>query len=49
MIEHNLASEAELKEIDNKVAAVVEEAVKFAESSPEPSPKDLHRYIFAED
>ena len=49
MIEKNLATAAELKEIDDKVTAVVEEAVKFAESSPEPSPSDLHRYIFAED
>ena len=49
MIEHNLATESELEEIDNQVAALVDEAVKFAESSPEPNPQDLHRYIFAED
>ena len=49
MIEQDLASEAELKEIDQKITALVEDAVKFAESSPEPSPSDLHRYIFAED
>lgn len=49
MIEQNLATAAQLKEIDNQVTATVEEAVKFAESSPEPNPNDLHRYIFAED
>ncbi len=49
MTEKNLASAAELKEIDNKITALIDEAVKFAESSPEPSPSDLHRYIFAED
>jgi len=49
LTEKGLATAAELKEIDNKVQATVNEAVKFAESSPEPNPADLHRYIFAED
>ena len=49
MTEQNLASAAQLKEIDNKITTLVDEAVKFAQSSPEPSPNDLHRYIFAED
>ena len=49
MTEQNLASVAELKEINSKIAALVDEAVEFAQSSPEPSPSDLHRYIFAED
>jgi pyruvate dehydrogenase E1 component alpha subunit len=49
MIEQSLATEAELKEIDNKVKATVEEAVSFAENSPEPDPQHLRRYIFAED
>ncbi|MEL4895960.1 pyruvate dehydrogenase (acetyl-transferring) E1 component subunit alpha [Crocosphaera sp. Alani8] len=49
LIEHNLASQSELDEIKQKVQAKVDDAVKFAEESPEPDPKDLYRYIFAED
>lgn len=48
LTEKGLATEAELKEIDRKVQATVDEAVKFAEDSPEPDPAELHRYIFAE-
>ncbi len=44
----NLATAAELKAIEDKVKAIVEDAVQFAESSPEPDPAELYRYIFAE-
>ena len=43
-----LATPAELKAIEDKIKAVVEDALKFAESSPEPNPAELYRYIFAE-
>jgi pyruvate dehydrogenase E1 component alpha subunit len=49
LVEQNLATEAELKAIENKIQAVVDESVTFAESSPEPDPNELYRYIFAED
>ncbi|MUG93814.1 pyruvate dehydrogenase (acetyl-transferring) E1 component subunit alpha [Scytonema sp. UIC 10036] len=49
LVEQNLASSEELKDIDHKVQQVIDEAVKFAESSPEPSPNELHRFVFAED
>ncbi|MGK7885017.1 MAG: pyruvate dehydrogenase (acetyl-transferring) E1 component subunit alpha [Crocosphaera sp.] len=49
LIEHNLANQSELDEITQKVQAYVDDAVKFAEESPEPDPKELYRYIFAED
>ena len=49
LIEHNLANQSELDEIKQKVQASVDDAVKFAEESPEPDPKELYRYIFAED
>ncbi len=49
LIEHNLVNQSELDEIKQKVQASVDEAVKFAEESPEPDPKELYRYIFAED
>lgn len=49
LIEQNLADENELKAIGKKVQAIVDEAVKFAEESPEPASEELYRYIFAED
>ncbi|MBW4495724.1 MAG: pyruvate dehydrogenase (acetyl-transferring) E1 component subunit alpha [Oscillatoria princeps RMCB-10] len=49
LTEQNLANSDELKAIEKKVQATVDDAVKFAESSPEPDPRELYRYIFAED
>lgn len=49
LTEQNLADQQELKAIDRKIQQVIDEAVKFAESSPEPDPSELHRFVFAED
>jgi pyruvate dehydrogenase E1 component alpha subunit len=49
LTEQNLADQEQLKAIDRKIQATVEEAVKFAEESPEPDPSELYRFIFAED
>ncbi|MDJ0688134.1 MAG: pyruvate dehydrogenase (acetyl-transferring) E1 component subunit alpha [Xenococcaceae cyanobacterium MO_188.B32] len=49
LTKQNLATKEELKEIDNKIQAQINDAVEFAESSPEPDPSELRRYIFAED
>ncbi|MBD2091953.1 pyruvate dehydrogenase (acetyl-transferring) E1 component subunit alpha [Microcoleus sp. FACHB-1515] len=49
LTENNLASAEELKAIDRKITALVEEAVQFAIESPEPDPADLYKYVFAED
>ena len=49
LIQQNLADEGELKAIDKKIQAVIDEAVKCAETSPEPDPRELYRFIFAED
>jgi pyruvate dehydrogenase E1 component alpha subunit len=49
MTQYNLATEEELKAIEKKIQAVVDDAVQFALDSPEPDPKDLYRYVFAED
>lgn len=49
LLEQNLATEAELKDIERKIQGIIEEAVKFAETSPEPDPSELYRFIFAED
>ncbi|MUL35964.1 pyruvate dehydrogenase (acetyl-transferring) E1 component subunit alpha [Gloeocapsopsis dulcis] len=48
LTEQNLASQEELKQIEQKIQQEINEAVKFAESSPEPDPNELYRYIFAE-
>ncbi|MEM9151827.1 MAG: pyruvate dehydrogenase (acetyl-transferring) E1 component subunit alpha [Cyanobacteria bacterium P01_F01_bin.3] len=49
LLEQNLASEADLKSIQSKITDVVEDALTFAEESPNPDPADLYKYIFAED
>ncbi|ACK69046.1 pyruvate dehydrogenase (acetyl-transferring) E1 component, alpha subunit [Gloeothece citriformis PCC 7424] len=49
LLEHDLATQEELTEIEKKVQKVIEDAVKFAQESPEPDPSELRRYIFAED
>ncbi|MBW4520694.1 MAG: pyruvate dehydrogenase (acetyl-transferring) E1 component subunit alpha [Scytolyngbya sp. HA4215-MV1] len=49
LIEQKLASQPDLKEIDSRIQALVDEAVQFALESPEPSPSELYRYIFSED
>ncbi len=49
LIEQNLATLEDLKAIEKKIQAQVDEAVEFALESPEPDPAELYRYIFAED
>lgn len=49
LVEQNLASDEELKAIDRKIQHEIDEAVKFAESSPEPDSSELYRFVFAED
>jgi pyruvate dehydrogenase E1 component alpha subunit len=49
LLEHNLATSEELKGIDAQVQETIDEAVKFAEESPEPDAGELYRYVFAED
>jgi pyruvate dehydrogenase E1 component alpha subunit len=48
LLANELASAEDLKAIDQKIQALVEEAVEFAEQSPEPDPSELYRYIFAD-
>jgi pyruvate dehydrogenase E1 component alpha subunit len=38
-----------LKDLDRRVQAIVDDAVEFGLSSPEPDPADLYKYVFAED
>jgi len=49
LTELNLAAQDELKEIQQQIQNTVNDAVQFAQDSPEPEPSDLHRYVFAED
>jgi pyruvate dehydrogenase E1 component alpha subunit len=49
LIEKNLVQQQELDDIDRRIQEVVDDAVKFAEESPEPDPSELYRYVFAED
>lgn len=49
LIEQNLADDEVLKAIRQKIEGVVEDALSFAQDSPEPDPSELYRYIFAED
>eukprot|EP00271_Cylindrocystis_brebissonii_P010377 TRINITY_DN26550_c0_g1_i1.p1 TRINITY_DN26550_c0_g1~~TRINITY_DN26550_c0_g1_i1.p1 ORF type:complete len:466 (+),score=88.56 TRINITY_DN26550_c0_g1_i1:89-1399(+) len=48
MLENNLASIEELKDIEKKVDLVVEEAVEFADESPLPVRKQLLENVFAD-
>ena len=47
ILDQKLADEEKLKEIDQKVKAVVSEAADFAQTSPEPDPAELHTDVVA--
>ncbi|MGB3612367.1 MAG: pyruvate dehydrogenase (acetyl-transferring) E1 component subunit alpha [Elainellaceae cyanobacterium] len=49
LTENGIATEEDLKAIDREVQQTVDDAVQFAQDSPEPAPEDLYRYVFAED
>jgi pyruvate dehydrogenase E1 component alpha subunit len=42
-------TDQEIQKIDEDVTAQVEEAVKFADESPDPDPKDLYRDVYADE
>lgn len=48
LLNKKIATGEELDELDDKVEAEVQEAVEFAESSPEPAPEELFTDIYAE-
>lgn len=49
LIDQKLAKKEELADIDKRINGVIEDAVQFAEESPDPKPEDLYRYIFVDD
>lgn len=49
LIENEIANEDELNDEDKKALEIVEESVRFAESSPEPAAEELYKHIYVED
>ena len=47
MIREKVATEDELREIDQKVRAIVNESAEFASHDPEPDPSELWTDILA--
>lgn len=47
LIEHRVASEEEIKDVDNRVQGVIEDAEKFAENSPYPEGKEAAEGLYA--
>jgi pyruvate dehydrogenase E1 component alpha subunit len=49
MKKQKMLTDEDIQKIDEEITAQVEEAVKFAEDSPEPDPKDLYRDVYADE
>lgn len=49
LTDNQICQDTELKRIDQNIKTLIEDAVEFAENSPEPDPRDLYKYVFAED
>jgi pyruvate dehydrogenase E1 component alpha subunit len=49
LLAQSVATDGELDELDADVEDVVEKAVEFAESSPEPAPEELFKDVYAEE
>ena len=49
LVTSGIATQDELAALDREIQDVVDDSVEFAENSPEPSPDELRRYIFAGD
>src|SRR5260370_37578327 len=49
LLHESRLTEAQLGEIDQEVTDIIEDAVKFAEESPEPGIETLGKYVYVED
>lgn len=49
LIDQGIASEEELDQVDTQVEYVVQEAIQFAERSPEPAPEALFEDVYVEE
>jgi pyruvate dehydrogenase E1 component alpha subunit len=48
LVENEIAKESELDDLDTRAEAEIQEAVEFAESSPEPEPEALFEHVYVE-
>jgi pyruvate dehydrogenase E1 component alpha subunit len=48
LLKEKIASKEELDDLEMKVEAEVQDAVEFAEASPEPAPEELFTHIYAD-
>lgn len=48
LLKEKVASSEELDELESKVEAETQDAIEFAESSPEPAPEELFKDIYAD-
>ena len=48
LLKEKIASSEELEELESKVEAETQDAIEFAESSPEPAPEELFKDIYAD-
>jgi pyruvate dehydrogenase E1 component alpha subunit len=48
LLENGHANEAQLAEIEDKIVAMVDDAVEFAMNSPEPSLDELYTDVYEE-
>jgi pyruvate dehydrogenase E1 component alpha subunit len=48
LVDNNIASSAELDDLEKQVATEVAAAVQFAESSPEPAPEELFTNVYVD-
>jgi TPP-dependent pyruvate/acetoin dehydrogenase alpha subunit len=46
LIESAVADESELQTVDDEVERLIDQAVEFAEKSPEPSPDSVDEHVF---
>jgi pyruvate dehydrogenase E1 component alpha subunit len=48
LVDNHIASASELEEVEKSATRELQEAVQFAESSPEPQSEDLYKYLYVE-
>lgn len=49
LVEEKIASEDDLNALDKEAIEIIDEAVQFAESSPEPAAEELFKNIYVEE
>ena len=49
LIDQDIASEEELNDLDKRIESEVQEAIQFAENSPEPPPEALFEHVYADE